>query len=232
MNTDRWAEIDSVLKSETSTKPVGDRIANVANKLLEAVSSSVTVWSMPQFLILASTDERALALDQSQLVLGEGPIYDTHEADSPVFTPDTHGDDCVERWPMFSTSLHMANVSSLITFPMQAGAAHIGAISAYRDHIGGPTIEMYRDGLILASLATESILLLKAGVPDGHAIADFEPALRNDAVIQQAAGMASEQLSISVLEAMVIMRSRAFSTDTTLLSIATAIVSRELTLEI
>jgi AmiR/NasT family two-component response regulator len=55
--------------------------------------------------------------------------------------------------------------------------------------------------------------------------------VQHHTIVQQAAGMVSEQLSVPILEAMVRLRSTAFSTHRQLVDVARAIISREETLE-
>jgi AmiR/NasT family two-component response regulator len=90
---------------------------------------------------------------------------------------------------------------------------------------------MYRDGLILASLATEAILLLKAGTTDDVAAADFQHALASDALLQQAAGIVSEFFNVPITDAMILIRSKAFSSNYSLAELARVIVQRELSLK-
>lgn len=231
MTENRWESIADSLQSDSSTTLLGDRLVRVAGEIFESPSNSVTVWSMPLFLTIATSDDRAHLLDQQQLVCNQGPIFDVEEADSPVYTPDVQGPDCVERWPLFYPTLVENHVGSLLCFPMRAGSSHIGAVTSYRDVVGAPSPEMYRDGLILSLLATEAILHLKAGTTNDAYIADFQYAIENDAVTQQAAGMVSEHFNVSIADAMVLIRSRAFSGNYSLGGISRAIVSRELLLE-
>lgn len=231
MIDDRWEAIAKSLSENNSTVLLGDRIVRVAGELFKSSSNSISLWSVPSFVTMAVSDIRASHLDEQQQVLLQGPIFDVEEADMPVYTPDVRGEDCINRWPQFTATLLEYQVASLMCFPLRVGSAHVGAVTAYRDIVGAPSPEMYRDGLILTSLATEAILHMKAGSADDAYIADFQYALENDAVVQQAAGMVSEHMNIPIADAMVAIRSRAFSGSYSLSEIARAIVRRELSLE-
>lgn len=231
MSDDRWKSISDAMHEESPGILLGERIARVAANLFHAQSTSVTVWSVPSFITLAGSDARAHALDQQQLVTGEGPIFDVAESDTPSYTPDVNGSDCTHRWPLLSMELVSRNVASMFCFPLRAGSAHLGAITAYRDILGAPSPEMYRDGLIVASLATEAILHMKAGSTDDNLIADFQEALESDAFLQQASGMVSEHFNIPITDAMVLIRSKAFSGNYSLSELSRVIVRRELSLE-
>jgi hypothetical protein len=231
MNGNRWEFISELLQASNADALLGERIANTAGQLMNSSSNSVTVWSIPLFLTLAASDARAALLDQKQMATGEGPVFDAHEVDTPVYTPDVNGTDCTQRWPLFSKDLSEQRVASVFCFPLQAGSAHLGAITAYRDIVGAPSPDMYRDGLILASLATEAILLLKAGTTDDLAAADFQHALASDALLQQAAGIVSEFFNVPITDAMILIRSKAFSSNYSLSELARVIVQRELSLK-
>jgi len=231
VSDDRWKSISDAMHKESPGVLLGERIARVAANLFHAQSTSVPVWSVPSFITLAASDARAHALDQQQLVTGEGPIFDVAETDTPSYTPDIHGDDCTNRWPLLSKELSSNNVASMFCFPLRVGSAHLGAITAYRDTLGAPSPEMYRDGLILSSLATEAILHMKAGAMDDNLIIDFQQALESDAFLQQAAGVVSEHFKIPITDAMVMIRSKAFSGNYSLSELSRVIVRRELSLE-
>jgi hypothetical protein len=231
MSEDRWKSLSDAIHEDATESLLGDRVARVAAHLFHADSTSVTAWSVPSFLTLAATNPRAHALDQQQLVLGEGPIFDVSETDTPSYTPDILGDDCTNRWPLLSRELSSNNVASMFCFPLRIGSAHVGAITAYRDILGAPTPEMYRDGLILASLATEAILHMKAGALDDNLIVDFQQALESDASLQQAAGVVSEHFKIPITDAMVLIRGKAFGSEYSLAELSRIIVRRELSLE-
>jgi AmiR/NasT family two-component response regulator len=63
------------------------------------------------------------------------------------------------------------------------------------------------------------------------ALSELGQDVQHHTIVQQAAGMVSEQLSVPILEAMVRLRSTAFSTHRQLVDVARAIISREETLE-
>jgi hypothetical protein len=231
MSDNRWEDISLLIQDNTNNLLLGERIVRTAGELMNSTSNSVTVWSVPLFLTLAASDARAALLDQKQMATGEGPVFDVREVDTPAYTPDVTGVDCAQRWPIFSGDLHEQNIASVFCFPLQAGSAHLGAITVYRDVVGAPTPAMYRDGLILASLATEAILLLKAGTSDDMLVADFQLALISDAQLQQAAGIVSEYFNIPITDAMILIRSKAFGSDYSLSELARVIVHRELSLK-
>jgi len=231
MTSNRWQDISLLIQSDNNNDLLGERIVRTAGTLFHSTSNSVTVWSIPLFLTLAASDARAALLDQKQMATGEGPVFDVREADTPAYTPDVSGVDCTQRWPIFSNDLHEQNIASVFCFPLQAGSAHLGAITVYRDVLGAPTPAMYRDGLILASLATEAILLLKAGTSDDMLVADFQLALNSDAQLQQAAGIVSEYFNTPITDAMILIRSKAFGSDYSLSELARVIVHRELSLK-
>jgi len=80
----------------------------------------------------------------------------------------------------------------------------------------------------MADIVTLALLAMQAGIPNG-ALADE---LRDDgayrAEIHQASGMISVQLDINVGEALVRLRARATTDNTTVAQLAAAVIARQL----
>lgn len=163
-------------------------------------------------------------------MLGEGPIFSVVETGTPTVVADTADRLTLVRWPAFGSILTSSGIGSLLCFPLVSGEARIGAITSYRRTPWNPDPDTYTDGLVLAVLASEIVLQMKAGLTD-HGSADFEPGFRDRATIQQAAGITAEQLGITVAEASIRLRAHAFATGQPLAVLARRVVTGETSLE-
>jgi AmiR/NasT family two-component response regulator len=101
----------------------------------------------------------------------------------------------------------------------------------YRDRPGALSADELAYGLVLADVATHVILALQTGAaPDTlHQLLAKEPA--HWAEVHQATGMVSAQLEVSLDEAFVRLRARAFAEDLTLRNLAREIVTRRVRFE-
>ncbi len=115
----------------------------------------------------------------------------------------------------------------MFAFPLQVGAARMGALTLHEDRAGPLGDDTYGDSLVMAEIVTLAFLAMQSGVPDG-ALADE---LRNGgyrAEVHQASGMVSVQLDVTVGEALVRLRARAMADNTTVAHLAARVISRQL----
>jgi hypothetical protein len=167
------------------------------------------------------SDETSGTVEELQFTLGEGPCVDAMSLGRPVLIADLHTAECELRWPAFVPAAVVAGVAAIFTFPLQVGAIRIGALSVYRDRIGGLPDDELAAALVCADAAT--LLLLSSGV-DGHPHVE----LGRRAVVHQATGMVTAQLGISIDEAFVRLRAHAYVQDRPLDEIAREVVERRL----
>jgi hypothetical protein len=121
-------------------------------------------------------------------------------------------------------------VRAVFAFPLQLGAVGLGVLALYRDRPATLGDEELALGLVLAEVATQTILGLQAGAPaeELHVLLADEPA--HWAEIHQATGIVSAQLEVSLDEAFVRLRSFAFANDRPLREVAEDVVARRLRL--
>jgi len=169
------------------------------------------------------------AMQELQLTLGDGPCVDAWRHREPVLEADL-ADPAQTRWPVFAQAGVQAGVRAVFAFPLQLGAVALGVLALYRDRPAPLSDEELALGLVLAEVATQTILGLQAGAPPEqlHVLLADEPA--HWAEIHQATGMVSAQLEVSLDEAFVRLRSFAFANDHPLREVAQEIVARRLRL--
>lgn len=219
------------MQDKPASRPLGLHVAEVSKAVLRGTHGAVSIHTANHTLVLAATHEVAFELDQQQVVIGQGPIFSVLETGTPTIVADTHDNITLSRWPVFSPILSQSGIRSLLCFPLVLGAAAVGAITSYNQSPGHPHPDTYVDGLVLATLATEIILQIQAGIADDDIAQALEPGIQNHAVIQQAVGLVAEDLGISVVEAMIRIRAHAFGSNQTLLVLARRLISGETSLE-
>jgi hypothetical protein len=176
---------------------------------------------------VCSSNAVSALVEELQFELGEGPCVDAYHHDRPVLEPDLATPSRV-RWPAFTEPAVSAGVRAVFGFPVQVGAARLGALNLYRDTPGALTDDQHSDALVMADVAAEVVLLLQAGAPPGRLAAELEAGADFQYVVHQASGMIAMQLKVSVAEALIRLRAHAFGNDRSLTSVAEDIVNRVL----
>jgi hypothetical protein len=171
--------------------------------------------------LMQATDEVARQLADLQLTLGEGPLLDASASSGPVLASELTDGEWGTRWPAFGPAASKAGAAAVFAFPLAVGAIRAGVLGLYRDRPGPLTSFQLGDALVFADTAT--LLLL-----DAHE----RPAdlAWHRAEIDQATGMLTEQLDVSITDAFVRLRAYAYVNDIQLADVARDIVARRLRL--
>jgi GAF domain-containing protein len=227
----RWRRIADLLHDASDGHSIGSAIAEVSTDFLGVDHASLTFIVAGQAVSTVGNSDEAAELCRLQFELGEGPAVQAFHSGTPVLIDDLNDPSAIARAPLFIPFARDRGVGAMFAFPLRVGAALVGVMTAHRALPGPLDAEQYADGLIVSTLATIGLLQVEAGAAVGTIEVRFEPGTGLHAVVQVAAGMVSEQLGISVVEALVRMRAHAFSTDVPLDEVARDIVERRLRLE-
>ena len=159
--------------------------------------------------------------------VGEGPCIDAFESRHPVLIPDLT-DGAGARWPMYAPAASAGGVCAVFAFPLQMGAARLGALDVFRDHPGALSKDQLSDAMTFADITMEALLdqhEATNGADTGTRIAD---AVDSRAELFQAQGMVMVQIEGTITEAMARMRAYAYAENRGLSEIACDVVSRKL----
>ncbi|MEV4614956.1 GAF and ANTAR domain-containing protein [Kitasatospora sp. NPDC049258] len=191
----------------------------LAVALLTGTGRSETLWC---------SDDTAHRFDDLQFTLGEGPGHDAARTGRSVLVPDLTRLR-VDRWPALATEVPALPVRAVFCLPLGIGAINVGVLTAVRRTPGPLTGPQTDDALVLASALTARYL----GGPDTWLAAsdtEFSPALLR-AVVHQATGMLSVQLSVPLPQALLRLRAHAYSTGRPIGDISRDVVDRRLHLD-
>jgi ANTAR domain len=188
----------------------------------------------PDF-VMGVTDLVSEQLAELQLTLGEGPCHDVLASAAPVLTGDLGDGVTGRRWPAFAPGAGQLGVSAVFAFPLVMGAIRAGTMGLHRSSPGPLTRAQLGDCLLLADAAT--VLLLDGAHSDGDGAAggagldgQAPDLAAHRAEIDQATGMLTVQLGVSVTEAFARLRAYAYGQDRRLADVADDIVARRLRL--
>lgn len=204
------------------------RVCRAAARDLSAMGVGVCVVSGGSEPINAAASSAAsLLVDELQFALGEGPCIDAYAARSPVLVPDLLTA-ASTTWPGYAPAAYEHGVRAVFAFPLQVGAARLGALVVYRSHTGSMSLEMLSHALTFADVVMEGLL-------DGHAEAGpsalFDELDDSRVEVYQAQGMLLVQLGVSAEEALARLRGHAYAHERRLIDVARDILARRLRLE-
>jgi len=185
--------------------------------------------------LMQVTDEVGGQLADLQLTLGEGPSLDASVSGGPVLASDLADWESASRWPAFAPAASSAGAAAVFVFPLVIGAIRAGVLGLYRDQPGPLSDFQLGDALVFADTATMLLLDAQDGAAGGAAARTGpggQPAglASRRAEVDQATGMLTEQLGVSITDAFARLRAYAYVNDIQLADVARDIVARRLRL--
>lgn len=231
MKSERWTR---VLAAFAEGLPNGDRngavnasVCTVACGLLRVSDLAVTLTSDQHRGRVCAGGVWAAELDDLQFTLGEGPAIDASVVATPVSEPWLARGG--ERWPAFARAAVEAGVGAVFAYPLRVGAARLGAMTLYQRSAGQLDRDQQADAPIVAEVVTLRVLALQADAGDSGELGDgLLGAVSHRAQVHQASGMVSAQLGVGVVDALILLRSRAFAESRALADLADDVVNRRI----
>ena len=166
--------------------------------------------------LLYATDELAEKVAQIGFALGQGPSFDARTTGLPTMADDLSASVSAHRWPLFAPEAVHAGVRGLHAYPMNFPAGAIGTVGLYSRTPCRLSTEQFRQ----AEAITELIGLLLVDPASGDTIG---MGLRM--TVHQAAGMVMQQTGTTIQDALVLLRSTAFTEDVQVTALATEVIT-------
>lgn len=176
--------------------------------------------------LVAVTGDWARHVEEMQYTVGDGPAIEAAQTASPVLTTNLAGID--GRWPGFAQVAEEAGVGAAFAFPLRTGPSSIGTLDLFRREHRPLSPDEFAEAVALADIATEAVL---TDVGTGDAVP--APWLRADVPghydqVNIASGLLAGELRITVDEARVRLRARAFLRGIPVNDIACSVLDQEL----
>ena len=205
------------------------RMCRAAVRDLPAMGVGVSVLSRgKEPITFAASSEASVLVEELQFTLGEGPCIDAYASRSPVLVPDLSVS-AATTWPGYAPAAHDHGVRAVFAFPLQVGAARLGALDIYRDHTGSLSAETLSRALTYAEVAMHRFL--DAGTGTEEAADMLADSGGNRLEVYQAQGMVMMQLGVGAEEALARLRAFAYTHERRLNDVARDVVARKLELE-
>lgn len=227
LQPDRW---DELLHEATAAGPQEpQRIAELCVDMLGVSGAGISLVSdTGNRGVICATDDVAMRIEELQVTLGEGPCIDAVRSGGPVLVPDLDDrrDLASERWPAFLSAVARAGVRAVFAFPLRIGVIHLGALDLYRNAPGGLGDDQLGAALLAAEAAGVSLLSLQTEEEIGLALdatsGSFQPQ------VHQATGMVMVQAGVTIEQAFLLLRARAFASGRSLSEVSADVVGRRL----
>ena len=171
--------------------------------------------------VASGSDGRARIWAELQFDGNEGPGLDALRLRRPVLVPDVQA--ASSRWPGFAHLAAGQGLGAVFSFPLHEGAACFGVLELYDAAPRQLTPEELARATALARVATQRLLEPPASERMGGLEAGVSTSLER-AIVYQAQGMVMVDLGVSLGEAIVRMRGRAFAENLSLEELARRIV--------
>lgn len=173
------------------------RLAERCVELLDCAEAGLLLADAAGVLrVMASSSERADALELMQIQNQEGPCFECYANGCAVFSADLSGD--TERWPEFAPLAVNKGFGSVQALPMRVRGQTIGTLNLFRDRAGRIVEADVPLGQGMADIAAIA-LLQERTIREAHGVvAQLQGALSSRVTIEQAKGVLAERAQIGV----------------------------------
>ncbi len=199
-------------------------LAALAAAMLPGTSCGITTRYEGSVFTVASSDERAELLDETQYHNGGGPCLEALHTGKVVESVDVATE---TRWPVYTTTARQHGLRSSISLPMNAGGSTLAAVNIYSFEqagvFGQPQPAQYEQ---FAAQAGMSLRLVTRREKDGVLISQLEAALNSRTVIDQALGILMMQQRCTAAEAFDLLRRQSQNSHRKLRDVATDLISQ------
>ena len=225
--SDRWDDLLREAARADAEQP--QRIAELCVDMLDVTGAGISLVSDTGTRgVICATNDVAMRIEELQVTLGEGPCIDAVMGGGPVMVPDL--DDrrhlVAERWPAFLSAISAAGVAAVFAFPLRIGVISLGALDLYRDSAGALREDQLRAALLAAEAAGLALLSLHRTEDTGLRLDERTGSLQPQ--VHQATGMVMVQAGVTIEQAFLLLRARAFASGRSLSAVASDVVGRRL----
>lgn len=180
--------------------------------------------------VAATSGPLGAALAELELTLGEGPGHRASSTRVAVLADQLLTGAC-EEWPVFASDAREREIGAIFAFPLCLGSICVGILEVCRHATGKLSLAELTDLSLIASLATSALLLMQAGLDDGELFDLLEAGDPTQLRVHQATGMVAEQTSLTLPDALALMRAYAVTHDLSLSDVAEQVVTRRIRMD-
>lgn len=180
--------------------------------------------------VAATAGELGQSLAQLELTLGEGPGHLAISRRTTVFADQLFTGPS-EQWPVFAAQAREGNIGAVFAFPLNLGSIRVGAFEICSITPKRLSAHELIDLSHLTSLATSALLLMQSGLQEGDVVDLLEATDPNQLRIHQAMGMVAQQASVTLPDALALLRGYALTNNLSLTDVAELVVTRRIRMD-
>jgi len=178
---------------------------------------TVTVASVSTGLeLLLATDRFAERVAELELTISQGPGVDSLTSGLPTTADDLTSAVATHRWPLFVPDAVQAGVRSIQAYPITVSRVAIGVVGLSSRHRPRLSSEQHRQALAVTEVIGLALI-------DPLSSGTIGAGLRMS--VHQAAGMVMVQTGTTIKDALVLLRSTAFTEDAQLTDLAADVIA-------
>jgi len=203
------------------------RLAERCVELLDCSEAGLLLADAAGMLrVMASSSERAEALELMQSQNEEGPCFECFMRGRPVSSDDLSVDE--RRWPVFAPAAVSRGFGSVQALPMRVRGETVGALNLFRSESGRLLESDLPLAQGMADIAAFALLQERA-VRESHSVmTQLQGALSSRVVIEQAKGVLAERAQIGVEAAFARLRGHARDQNQRLSDVARQLIDGRL----
>lgn len=222
--TRQFQGLQSLLLSFDDVSSLLQDVAVLAAEVTPDTSCGITLRRDGQPLTAASSDARAVAMDETQYQAHGGPCLHAMESGQTVVITHVADD---PRWPAYMTRARQAGLACSLSLPLGGEQLTLGALNLYG--FDGPDVfrgEQRRRCEIFAAQASGALRLATRTTEQAAVRDQLEQAISSRTVIDQALGIIMAQQRCTSEEAFALLRLRSQSSQQKLRDVAVELVTR------
>jgi len=190
----------------------------------QSISCGITARRDGRPLTVASSDERANALDESQYAVAEGPCLHSLATGVPVLISDV---DQEIRWPDYLPAARAQGLRCSLSLPLTVDGSTVGAMNLYGFAEPGIFTGPVRHRCeVFAGQASGALQLTLGRTADHELLDQLDQALASRTTIDQAIGILMGQQRCTADEAFTLLRKRSQGGQQKLRNVATDLITR------
>ena len=220
-----FGRLQSLLISMDKVETFLQQLTELVAGLVEPPAScGITVRRDGQPLTVASSDDRAEALDESQYATSEGPCLHSLRTGEPVAIPDMATE---LRWPAYMARAREHGLRRSLSLPLTVQGSTVGAMNIYGfDGSAALQGETRQQLEVFAGQASGALLLATSRAEDDGLRTQLEQALSSRTVIDQALGILMAEQRCNAEQAFDLLRMRSQSSQRKLRDVAADLITR------
>jgi GAF domain-containing protein len=208
-----------------------DHLSTACVRLLDITDAGLMLADPPGTLnFVAASSERMRLIEVLEIQSDEGPCLDAYRGGDPVVNIDLEVSG--HRWPTFAEYARQSGFRSVSAVPMRVRDNVIGAMNLF--DAGRKELTARDIGLAQAFAHVATIgILHERSLREAEAIAEqLQRALQSRVAIEQAKGLVSERVAVSIDTAFEMVRGYARRNNLRLKDVAEDLASRKLDVEV